>query len=111
MSAPRLTTEFWVAAYLARLDAAAIPAFLTAKGDAKAGAVIVKAATMDGKASLYSRAFGPDFERVWSPLAEDAPEREVDEAVARQRGFDADLWVIEIEDRQGRTLLDEEGLD
>jgi hypothetical protein len=30
--------------------------------------------------------------------------------VARQRKFDPDLWVIEIEDRQGRTLLDEDGL-
>jgi len=34
----------------------------------------------------------------------------VDAAIARQRGFDPDLWVIEVEDRAGRHLLDEEGL-
>ena len=28
----------------------------------------------------------------------------------RQRGRDPDLWVIELEDRQGRTLLDQDGL-
>ena len=110
MSGPRLTTDFWVSAYLARLEAAAIPAFVTAKGDPTAGAVLVKVATLDGKASVFTRAFGPDFERVWAPLAEDAPEREADEAISRQRGFDSDLWVIELEDRAGRTLLDEDGL-
>jgi hypothetical protein len=30
--------------------------------------------------------------------------------VTRQRGFDPDLWVIEVEDRAGRHLLDHEGL-
>ena len=36
---------------------------------------------------------------------------EVDAAISRQRGFDRDLWVIELEDAAGRTLLDEPGLD
>lgn len=107
----RLTTDFWVYAYLARLEAAAIPAFLTAKGDATAGAVLVKVATMDGRASAFHRALGPDFERIWAPLAENVPEHEADEALARQRDFDSDVWIVEIEDKHGRTLLDEEGLE
>ncbi|MDA7459313.1 DUF1491 family protein, partial [Planktomarina temperata] len=37
-------------------------------------------------------------------------EADLDRAVARQRGFDPDLWVIEVEDRLGRHLLDEPGL-
>ena len=106
----RLTTDMWVGAYLARLGAAAIPAFLTARGDPTAGAVLVKVATMDGRASVYHRALGPDFERIWAPLAEHAPEHEADEALARQRGFDPDMWIIEIEDPKGRSLLDEDGL-
>ena len=107
---PRLTAEFWVRAYLARLQLAGIPAFVTARGDAGAGAVLVKLATLDGQAKAFQRVFdmGQDA-RVWVVLAE-GEERAVDAAVARQRGFDRDLWVIEIEDRAGRTLLDEEGL-
>ncbi len=31
--------------------------------------------------------------------------------MARQRRFDRDLWVVEVEDPRGRHLLDEEGLD
>lgn len=106
----RLATGLWVSAYLARLEAAAIPAYLSAKGDATAGAVAVKLATMDGQASVFMRAYGPDGDRIWSPLAEAAPEAEADEALARQRRFDPDLWIVEIEDPKGRTLLDEEGL-
>ncbi|MCJ8138485.1 DUF1491 family protein [Falsirhodobacter halotolerans] len=106
----RLTADFWVRAYLTRLRLADIPAFVTAKGDATAGAVLVKCATLDGQARAFQRSFDlMTGERAWVSLAEGA-EPEVDAAIARQRGFDPDLWVIEIEDRQGRTLLDEDGL-
>jgi hypothetical protein len=47
--------------------------------------------------------------RVWVTLAEGA-ERDVDASIAKQRGFDSDLWVVEVEDRQGRHLLDQPGL-
>lgn len=107
----RLATGLWIAAYLARLRGAAINAFLVSKGDPTAGAVAVKVATMDGRASVFVRAQGPDGARLWSPLAEAAPEAEADAALARQRRFDPDLWIVEIEDPKGRTLLAEEGLD
>lgn len=107
---PRLTADFWVRAYLARLQAAHIPAYVTARGDATAGAVLVKLATLDGRARLYQRSFDlMTGARAWVVLAEGA-EADVDQAVGRQRRSDPDLWVIEIESREGRTLLDEEGL-
>ena len=107
---PRLTAEFWVQAYLARLRLADIPAFVTARGDATAGAVMVKLSTLDGAARLFQRSIDPaSGGRVWTLLAE-APEPEVDAAIARQRTRDPDLWVIEVEDRAGRTLLDQPGL-
>jgi len=107
---PRLTADFWVRAYLARLAQAGIPAFVTAKGDATAGAVLVKVATLDGQAKAYQRSFDLMADsRIWVILKE-GDEPGVDAAIARQRGFDPDLWVIEVEDRQGRSLLDEDGL-
>lgn len=107
---PRLTADFWVRAYLARLEQAGIPAFITAKGDAAAGAVLVKVASLDGQAIAYQRSFDLTSDnRIWVILI-DADEQSVDTAIARQRSFDPDLWVIEVEDRQGRSLLDEAGL-
>ena len=108
--AARLTAEFWVAAYLARLRLADIPAFLVKRGDAGAGAVLVKVSTLDGLARAYGRGFDPaSGEAGWQLLA-DGAEAAVDQALARQRGYDPDLWVIEVEDRAGRSLLDQPGL-
>ncbi len=108
---PRLTAGLWVSAYLTRLRLAGIPAYVTAKGDPTAGAVLVKLATLDGQARVWQRSYDlMSGRRVWVVLAEGA-EHAVDETVSRQRARDPDLWVIELEDRQGRTLLDEDGLD
>ena len=106
----RLTAEFWVKAYLTRLRLADIPAYVIARGDATAGAVLVKQSPLDGTATLFQRSVDlMTGARAWMVRAEGA-EADVDAAIARQRGFDPDLWVIEVEDRQGRHRLDEEGL-
>ncbi|MEM1375558.1 MAG: DUF1491 family protein [Pseudomonadota bacterium] len=106
----RLTTDLWVAAYLRRLDQEAIPAFITQKGDATAGAVLVKQSTLDGRATCYQRSFDLDTgARRWMELAAGA-EADVDATLTKQRGFDPDLWIIEVEDRYGRHLLDQPGL-
>ncbi len=107
---PRLATHIWVAAYLTRLRLADIPAFVVARGDPTAGAVLVKLSTLDGQARLYQRSFDlATGARAWVVLAE-GTEAAVDASVVRQRSFDRDLWVIEVEDRAGRHLLGEEGL-
>lgn len=106
----RLTAQFWVQAYIARLRGADIPAFVVAHGDDTAGAVLIKLNTLDGRATVYQRSFDlMSGARRWITLSEGA-ERDVDAAIARQREFDPDLWIIELEDRQGRHLLDEPGL-
>lgn len=106
----RLTARFWVDAYLRRLRLIDVPAFVVARGDATSGAVIVKMNTLDGQARAFQRAFDPmSGARRWVILAEGA-DAEVDQALGRQRSFDPDLWIIEVEDRQGRHLLDEPGL-
>jgi hypothetical protein len=110
MPEPRLTADIWVSAYLARLRVMDIPAFVVARGDATAGAVLVKLNTLDGQAVAFTRSFDlMTGARVWVTLAEGA-ERDVDASIAKQRGFDSDLWVVEVEDRQGCHLLDQPGL-
>ncbi|WP_347266938.1 DUF1491 family protein [Paracoccus sp. (in: a-proteobacteria)] len=110
MPEPRLAAGIWVAAYLRRLALADIPAYITRHGDDTAGAVLVKCATMDGRASLWAREWDLDRDlRLW--LCQDSDdEATIDASIARDCARDPDLWVIEIESRDGRTLLDAEGL-
>ena len=106
----RLTAQFWVQAYLTRLRLIEIPAFVVAHGDDTSGSVLVKLNTLDGQAVAYTRVFDLMADtRSWQILAE-GDQVEVDATIARQRSFDSDLWVIEVEDRDGRHLLGQDGL-
>lgn len=106
----RLASDLWVAAYLARLNMEAIPAHILHRGDETAGAIAVKLATMDGQATLFTRNYDAEGRRVWDILHQ-GDERETDAVIGKQRRFDRDLWVIEVEDPKGRHLLDQEGLE
>lgn len=107
----RLTTEIWISAYLTRLRLVDIPAFVVHRGDQTAGSVMIKLNTLDGHACCYQRSFDlMTGARKWVVLIAD-DEALVDASITKQRGFDPDLWVIEVEDKQGRHLLDEVGLE
>ncbi len=110
MDSARLTSRLWVDAYLTRLRIETIPAFVTRHGDDNAGAVLIKLATLDGQAQAFTRSYDlQSGERIWQSLAS-GPEAEIDAALAKQASFDPDIWVIEVEDRAGRHLLDQPGL-
>lgn len=102
--APRLSADLWVAAYRARLGAAAIPVYLRARGT-EAGAVLIKLAPLDGTARLYGQAFALEGPRAWEERAH-GPEPEIEARLAREMSRDPDLWVLEVEDAQGRVMLD-----
>ena len=106
----RLTSDIWVSAYLIRLRLFDIPAFIVARGDSTAGAVLVKLNTLDGRGIVFQRSFDLfSGVRNWMELVS-GDEPDLDVVISRQRSFDPDLWIIEVEDRGGRHLLDEPGL-
>lgn len=104
---PRLAAEIWVQAHMRRLSVADIPAFVVARGDPVAGAILVKVNRLDGTARLFQRMSDMEGRMRWVEILSDE-ERAVDEAIERQRARDRDLWVIEIEDREGRHFLEDE---
>ncbi|MEM7498928.1 MAG: DUF1491 family protein [Pseudomonadota bacterium] len=104
----RLTTELWLSAYRMRLDAAGIFSHIVHRGDGTAGDVIVKLATMNGQAVLWERGWDDHGAPGWVATLGPVAEREAEETVARRRGRDRDLWVIEVEDPRGRHLLEDD---
>ncbi|MEM9783700.1 MAG: DUF1491 family protein [Pseudomonadota bacterium] len=106
----RLTTDLWLSAWRLRCETAGVFLHVVHRGDPTAGDVLVKVSFMDGRASLWSRAPLADPDAIGpAPFVEEVAamdEREVDAVVARRRGRDRDLWVVEVEDRHGRHLLE-----
>jgi hypothetical protein len=71
---------------------------------------LVKLNLLDGQGIVFQRSFDlQSGARNWVELVS-GDEADLDLAIVRQRNFDPDLWVIEVEDRLGRHLLDEPGL-
>ena len=107
-----LSTDLWVSALVRRAELAGAFATVARKGDARAGTVIVKAFdTSNRRARLYSEAFGPDGERLWMQPVESEFESELDDYLRRQIRYDPDLWIVEIEDREGRHFITEKVAD
>lgn len=104
-----LKTNIWVSALLRRASVAGAFGAVVARGDADAGAVVVKVNLLDGRVRLRAPGIDLDGARIWiNPLgAEDTVlEAEADAYVARRRARDPDVWVVEIEDRHGRDFIE-----
>jgi hypothetical protein len=111
----RLRSDIWVAAYLRRCGAEGANAVLRRRGAAEAGAIFVKIDRLDGRAAVYSpapqsvamsteRGVERTFVRAHKP--EWIGSHEAEERLDREIAFDPDLWIIEVEDRDGRVWLD-----
>jgi hypothetical protein len=78
------------------------------KGDPRAGAVLVKALNRtDGTARLYAEATRLDGERIWMEPAASQSEPDLDRYIERALKIDPDIWVVEIDDKDGRHFLTE----
>ncbi len=108
MTEPRLKTEIWFQAQLRLCDIKGHSMMVLRRGDRDAGAVMLKVLGRDGALALYAQTRRMDGARAWRrvPLAEPAGEAEAEIYLAREIKRDPDLWVIEIEDRDGSYELD-----
>jgi hypothetical protein len=61
----------------------------------------------DNTARLYAEATRGDGERVWMRPAASEDEPDLDRYLERAVRIDPDLWIVEIEDKQGRHFLTE----
>ena len=104
----RLSTDVWVGALIRRAELGGAFAAVARKGDPKAGAVLVKAVNRGaGGATLYAEAFRGEGERIWMQPVASHEEPALDAFIERAARVDPDIWVVEIEDRDGRHFLTE----
>ncbi len=107
MSEPRLKTEIRVSAQLRRASIAGAFAAIARRGDPDAGAVAVKVYLGARRARLFVESRDETGAAIWcEPLEGEADEADVDRYLEKEARFDRDLWIVEIEDRQGRSFVD-----
>ncbi len=108
MDDARLPTDVWVMAHVRRSNGDGIPAMVVRRGEAKGGMLLLKLNLFEHGCRVLSQARDLDGNLGWMAAfkGEKVPEKEADDYIARQIGRDPDLWVVEIEDREGRNPFD-----
>jgi len=102
----RLKTEVRASALIRRAQAAGAFAAVLRRGDADAGALWV-IARRGPELFRYTEVMGMSGAREWyqdGPFEESELQLKTNKAVDR----DPDLWVVEVEDSEGRAFLDGE---
>ncbi|MBI3447172.1 MAG: DUF1491 family protein [Magnetospirillum sp.] len=104
MTEPRLKARLWVHAAIRRCSILAIPAVVVASGDPDAGAVLVKLNRGPGGCEIFTQVRDGNGDAAWlrATGAEPVAEDKADAYITRQREIDSDLWVLEVEDKDGR---------
>lgn len=108
----RVTTALFVAALIRRAAIVGVQVMVVRHGADEAGAVFVTLDHLDGTLDLYAPApqsvFAADgpSDRQFTRLAERVTQADIDARLAKEMRFDPDLWLVAIEDREGRAFID-----
>ena len=105
MSAAQLKTEVLVQAGFRYCQQALLFAALRRRGDADAGALLVKVSRLDGTAAVFARTQSLEGELAWRRATGEGwiPEEEAEARLTREIDFDPDVWIVEVEDPEGRN--------
>lgn len=109
MSEARVKTEIAVAALIRRCAVDAVPAMVVRRGDGGAGALAIRINRLNGTGSILIQARDGEGQLGWlnatgsDPVADAECEAYLAKAIAR----DPDIWIVEIEDRKGRSFVTE----
>jgi hypothetical protein len=103
-----------VKGYLRRCAVEGASAVVVRHGDDDAGAIFIKVIRLDRTCVVFGPApaglEGAESDRRWvghlSPHG--VNEAEADAFLFREAEFDSDLWLVEVEDRNGRHFLDDQ---
>jgi hypothetical protein len=119
----RLKTGLWVQAQVRLCDLQFIPIAVTRRGDPDAGSILLKLVHKDGLCLLLRRTTTFEGEQGWAVAAgggaagggsagngaagtNKVSEETADGYIERESARDRDLWVVEIEDYDGRYEID-----
>jgi hypothetical protein len=103
----RIKAEIYVQALVRRVNSECI-SVIARRGDTDAGGIYVRVNRLDGRSGLLVAFTDMNGERRWRVLASHlTPDDQIEDMLVREIARDPDMWVVEIEDKQGRHFLEE----
>ena len=111
MTTPRLRSDFWVSALRRRAEAAGAFISIARRGAEEAGAIFIQVDRRDGSFDLYGPAPQSFFDdratdRLFTLLARETSQEATRKRIEQEVNFDPDLWLVDIEDREGRAFIE-----
>jgi hypothetical protein len=108
MAIDRLKTGIWVQAQVRICAIQNIPIYVVRRGDEDAGGLFLQISSLDGLCRLYTQMRSASGEIAWTQAGAEARMTEPDASayLERQKNIDPDIWILEIEDAEGRYELD-----
>lgn len=99
----RLPSELWIMAHIRRCSAEGVPAVVVRRGDDRGGVLILKLNLLGQGCRILSQATDLDGRLGWLPAfsGEAVDEADADAYIARAVDRDPDVWVVEIEHKDG----------
>lgn len=108
----RLKSEIWVKAFVRQCSVAGRWAVVARRGDPDAGTIYVQVDRLDGTVRLFGpapgSAFDDDGERRWAEVSPSEPMTAADARawLDRRIAFDPDIWIVDLESRDGTCPLE-----
>lgn len=105
---PRLKAGIFVRAVIRRAEVAGASAYVVRKGVEESGTVFLKVSKLDGTCTVLDHVRRGEGELAWvKPLGDAVDEERARAYFEKQVRLDPDLWIVEIEDREGRAFVDD----
>ena len=101
----RLPISLWIDAHLRRLNERGQGYYIVNKGAYAAGTVLVKISLLNGTCRILTQIRDMDGQLGWMNALKDetVAETDADAYIRRAVDRDPDIWVIEVEDREGKN--------
>lgn len=105
---PRVKASIWVSAQIRMCGLLALPAVVRRRGDPDAGSILIRLDRLDGHSVLLSQSRDAEGRQVWMSRngAAPMPDPDVEQYIERRIKSDPDIWILEIEDRNGQYQPD-----
>ena len=108
MEFDRLKSSVWIQAQVRICTIANLSAYVTKRGDSDAGTIFLHINKLNGINLIYYQTRTITGNMAWSQSIRSTPleDKEAQDYLEKQKKYDPDLWILEIEDPEDKYIFD-----